>query len=158
MDRYGNPVDTRYENRLTQLGTRAPRCSECGEADPFALTGFNPTIVCYECQCIARGRPWVEQQHPAGKANHDATVAIPGNDHRIIDDRKHDWPRDTLRNPNGSPLLRAAACLRGWLDTLHDIIERTVAWIPLFLETLDAWLQQMHGPAWWTLLPTVGTP
>ncbi len=80
-------------------------------------------------------------------------MAIPGNDHRVVDDRKNDWPRTTLRNPDGSPLLRAAASLRGWLDTLQLIVERTLAWIPPFLEHLDRWLTQQLGGTWWATLP-----
>ncbi len=145
--------DARREAKLRQLGTRTPTCPACGETDPFALTGRHPHLRCYECQALARGRPWLEQQHPAGQANHPATVPIPGNDHRVVDDRKNDWPRTTLRNPDGSPLLRAAASLRGWLDTLQLIVERTLAWIPPFLEHLDRWLTQQLGGTWWTTLP-----
>jgi hypothetical protein len=145
--------DRRREARLRQLGTLNPRCAECGEAEPFALTGRYPNIRCYECQARTRGHPWVEQQHPQGQANGPATVPIPGNDHRVVDDRKHDWPRETLRNPDGSPLLRAAAALRGWLNTLELIVERTVGWIPAFLETLDRWLTQQYGPQWWHRMP-----
>lgn len=146
--------EARREAKLRQLGTRAPACPGCGETDPLALTGRHPQLRCYECQALARGRPWVEQQHPAGRANHPATVPIPGNDHRVVDDHKNDWPRTTLRNPDGSPLLRAAACLRGWLDTLQLILERTLAWIPDFLEELDQWLTHLHGRTWWRQLPT----
>jgi hypothetical protein len=151
-DHDDNQREKRREDRYAQLGSRTPSCG-CGETDPFALTGMTPNIVCYECQAVARGHPWVEDQHPAGRANLDVTVAMPGNDHRIVDDRKHDWPRDTLRNPDGSPLLQAAACLRGWVDTLRLIIDRTVVWIPVFLETLDTWLRQMLGEKWWDQPP-----
>jgi hypothetical protein len=74
---------------------------------------------------------------------------MPGNDHRIVSDNQHDWPLDTLRNPDGSPLLRAAASIRGWLDILRLIIERTVGWVPAFLEALDAWLRESLGERWW---------
>lgn len=151
----GDDRDARREARLRQLGTRGPRCITCAESDPFALTLTPDGLRCYECQALAAGRSWIERQHPAGRRNHQATVPIPGNDHRVIDDHKHDWPRDTLRNPDGSPLLRAAACLRGWLDTLRVIIDRTVGWIPPFLEQLDRWLAERLGPGWWHQLPPV---
>ena len=57
--------------------------------------------------------------------------------------------RNSLANANGSPLLRAAAAVRGWLDLLWLIIERTVGWVPAMLETLDAWLRQRLGARWW---------
>ena len=56
---------------------------------------------------------------------------------------------ETLRNPDGSPLLRAAAALRGWLDLLWLIMVRAVGWIPVFLEQLDAHLRQRLGERWW---------
>jgi hypothetical protein len=145
--------DARREARLRQLGTRTPRCIDCGESDPFALTLTPDGLRCYECQALAAGRPWTERHHPAGRHNHPTTVAIPGNDHRVVDDHKTDWPRDTLRNPDGSPLLRAAGCLRGWLDTLRVIMDRTVGWIPPFLEQLDRWLTDLLGRGWWHQMP-----
>jgi hypothetical protein len=147
--------DARREARLRQLGTRTPNCATCPETDPFALTQTPDGLRCYECQALAAGRPWTERQHPAGRRNHPATVPIPGNDHRVVDDLKNDWPRDTLRNPDGSPLLCAAACLRGWLDTLRLIVERTVGWIPPFLEHLDTWLTSQLGHGWWHRIPTL---
>ncbi len=144
--------DARREAAIRRLDTRQPRCP-CGEREPLALTGRHPHIRCYECQALAAGRPWVEQQHPQGQANGPNTVPIPGNDHRVIDDRKRDWPRDTLRNPDGSPLLRAAACLRGWLDTLRHVVDETVGWIPAFLELIDRWLVQLLGARWWDRMP-----
>jgi hypothetical protein len=74
---------------------------------------------------------------------------VPGNDHRILSDYQHEWPLGTLRNPDGSPLLRAAASIRGWLDILRLIIERTVGWVPALLEMLDAWLRELVGEHWW---------
>jgi hypothetical protein len=77
------------------------------------------------------------------------TVTAPVNDHRVLNGRQLLWPIETLRNPDGSPILIAAAALRGWLDVLWVIIERTVGWIPEFLEQLDAWLRLQLGERWW---------
>jgi hypothetical protein len=74
---------------------------------------------------------------------------MPANDHGILSDYQQDWSLETLRNPDGSPLLRAAASVRGWLDTLRLIMERTVGWVPAFLEALDAWLRGSLGERWW---------
>lgn len=41
------------------------------------------------------------------------TIPTRGNDHRVWDDAKRDWPVRTLQNPDGSPLLRAAIGQRG---------------------------------------------
>lgn len=62
---------------------------------------------------------------------------------------QRDWPERTLRNPDGSPLLRAAGAIRGWLDVLRVIIDRAVGWIPPFLEWLDERLRAVHGNRWW---------
>lgn len=147
--------DGRREAKRYELGVPHPACSApgCGESDPIALTGVAPNIRCYEHDRLRRGRSPVERQHPAGRHNLEVTVPIGGNDHRVIDDLKYDWPPGTLRNPDGSPLLRAAACLRGWLDTLQIIVSRTVGWIPAFLEALDAWLTITLGGFWWTTFP-----
>ena len=60
-----------------------------------------------------------------------------------------DWPESTLRNPDGSPLLRAAATLRGWLDVLYLIIDLAIGWIPPFLEWVDGKLVNLVSPQWW---------
>ncbi len=139
----------RKETAYERLQTRTPRCQHCRETDPLALLGIHPDIVCYECSCRQAGRSWTEEHHPAGRHNSPVTVIVPGNDHRVLSDMQRDWPEHTLRNPNGSPLLAAAAAIRGWLDVLRLIIERTVGYIPAFLEDLDRRLQATLGDKWW---------
>jgi hypothetical protein len=143
------------EERYVVLGTRTPRCAVpgCTETDPLALTGIAPAILCYEHRQLADGKAWVEQDHRSGQHNHPATVGIPANDHRILSAMQQSWPRDTLRNPDGSPLLKAAASVRGWLDLLRVIVARTVGWVPAFLETLDQWLRDRIGDPWWNDFP-----
>ena len=138
------------EKRYAALGTRTPVCScGCGENDPFALTGTYPNILSYDCRNEADGRSVIEQQHVAGRHNRRETVAMLGNDHRVADSHKVTWPVETLRNPTGSPLLKAAASLQGWLDLLRVVIDRTVGWVPAMLEKLHDWLVAEHGPQYW---------
>ncbi len=147
--------EERTEARLRALGVREPRCSQpgCEERDPFALTGSHPNLLCREHAALAHGRPWLEDHHLAGRANDPTTAAIPGNDHALLSEmQQQEWPRETLRNPEGSPLLRAAACLRGWMDVLWLMLARTVGWIPPFLEWLDHALTATLGAEWWTTL------
>jgi hypothetical protein len=142
----------RLEDQLRRLGTRNPECSDldCGERDPFALTGSIPDLMCYEHQSQSENRAWVEGHHVAAAANDPDTIApIPGNDHRVLSDLQQDWPADTLRNPNTSPLIRAAAAIRGWLDVLWVILTRSVGWIPAALEQLDVLLTGHVGSGWW---------
>jgi hypothetical protein len=108
-----------------------------------------PEIYCYEHALCRRGRPWVEGHHALGRHNDPQTVDAPANDHRVLSDLQLAWPRETLRNPDGSPLLRAAAAIRGWLDVLWLVMTRCVGWVPAFLEQLDAWLRERIGPRWW---------
>jgi hypothetical protein len=143
--------EERLDARLRELGTNSPYCcfEECDETFPLALTGVHPEIYCYEHDALRRSRPWREDHHPAGRRSDPETVTVPGNDHRILSGLQYGWPRETLRNPDGSPLLRAAASIRGWLDVLWLIMVRTVGWVPEFLERLDAWLRERLGPRWW---------
>lgn len=148
----GEAMEDRREQRRRALGDVRPRCSEpgCDEVDPLALTGVAPEIFCYEHEAVRKNRPWSEGHHLAGRRNDEETVGVPGNDHRILSELQNvRWARDTLRNPDASPLLRAAAALRGWLDVLTLIVTRTAGWVPPFLEQLDAWLREQIGPRWW---------
>src|SRR5262249_24107741 len=140
------------EERHCRLGTRSPRCVElgCDETNPFALTGVHPNLLCYEHATLRHRRSWLEDHHGKGRRNDGLdTVELPGNDHRALSGGQLLWLRETIRNPDVSPLLRAAAALRGWLDVLWLIMTRTVGWIPGFLEQLDAWLRERLGPRWW---------
>jgi hypothetical protein len=59
--------DERREQRLRQLGARSPRCRDCREADPFALSGVHPDVVCYECLAIEQDRSPIEATTSAGE-------------------------------------------------------------------------------------------
>ena len=142
----------RLEARLATLGTRTPKCTVqgCREMNPFALIGAFPELYCAMHAADFAGKRWFEDHHPQGRAN-DAgdTIPIPINDHKVLSGYQDQWPPETLRNPGGSPLLRAAAATRGWLDILRVILDRTVGWVPGLLEGLDAWLRTKLGDGWW---------
>lgn len=149
LDDRADALAEQRERRLRQLGTRTPRCCRCTETDPLALTGVAPDIVCYECRAIEHGRSGVEGHHISGRANDpDASVDLLGNDHRVASASQADWPTGTLRNPDASPLLKAAAMIRGWLDVLAVVVERA-GWVPAFLERLDGVLREAIGATWW---------
>jgi hypothetical protein len=143
----------RLAEKLAQLGTRTPHCrwEDCDETCPFMLIGVHPDIRCYEHELLRLGRSWLEDHHPAGQSNDPRTVPVPGNEHRALSELQYRWSRETLRNPDGSPLLRAAALVRGWEDMLY-LVMVLVAWVPFYLEQLDAWLREEHGPRWWEML------
>jgi len=131
-----------------RVGVNA-RCS-CGEARPEALiAGSNPTI-CAACERAAKGRATIDQHHFAGGANNPATIPVPVNDHRaILTVAQEDWPKSTLANTEGSPLLAGAACLRGCIDTIHYLIEKGLLWLADMLEKLDEVQVKKLGPKWW---------
>lgn len=144
--------DARREAALRRLGIRDPKCARCEERDPIALTGSAPDILCYEHRRLAQGASPHEDNHPAGEANSALVIRLPGNDHRRLSDLQRDWPEETLRNPDGSPLLKIAAMLRAWIDYLRQMLERGLGRIPPALEALDALLRQYIGARWWEVL------
>ena len=143
----------RLEQQYRRLGTRNPICAwpDCGETNPLPLQGYHPDISCYEHYLLRLGKKPYEAHHVAGKHNSDVTAEVPGNDHRVLSERQRFWPDDTLRNPEHSPLLVAAAAIRGWLDVMQ-VIERSVRWISEFLEWLNRILVDQYGADWWKQL------
>jgi hypothetical protein len=54
-----------------------------------------------------------------------------------------------LENPEKSPLLGAAACIRGFVDMVIYLIQQMLDWISEMLEALDARLTAEWGAKWW---------
>jgi hypothetical protein len=131
-----------------RVGTES-RCS-CGEARPEALIPGSKPITCAACKRDRNGQTSLDAHHFAGKANSPIAVPVPVNDHRAcLSVAQEDWPRSTLMNAQGSPLLAAAACVRGFVDMVLYLIERGLPWTADMLETLDELLVQKLGPRWW---------
>lgn len=123
----------------------------CGEDRPFSLIGGSNPMICHECNRRKKGCRTFDGHHPAGRANHPLTVPVPANDHNsILSEAQRIWPKKTLENPDGSPLLAAAACIRGFVDTVVYRLGKLLLWIPPFLEGLDAFLIAQFGWKWWT--------
>ena len=92
----------------------------------------------------------MDNHHFAGKANSPTTVPVPVNDHRAcLSVAQADWPKSTLVNPQGSPLLAAAACVRGFVDTVLYLIKMGLLWVAEMLENLDEFQVRELGPHWW---------
>lgn len=129
-------------------------CSQCGEARPAALIVGRKPMICAECDRKQHERSTTDLHHFAGRANSPVTIPVPANDHRaVLSEAQNDWPRETLCNPDGSPLLAAAASLRGFIDTVLHLIEKGLRWVAEMLEALDGWLRMKYGSQWWR-----GTP
>lgn len=144
----------REDKKRARLGQYA-ECADCGETEIRLLQrtrmgAVNGTdILCARCRLIRQGQHPKEAHHLAGRHNDPTTAKIDANDHAVLTDAQQDWPEATLRNPDGSPLLAAAAALRGWIDVLQLMIDRTVGWIPELLEFLDRALRNVWGTNWW---------
>jgi hypothetical protein len=122
----------------------------CGERRPEALIAESNPTICAECQRKSKGQNTSDDHHVAGKANHPATIPTPVNDHRArLTLDQCDWPKQTRDNLDASPLLASAACIRGFIDYLHYLIDRFLSWIPEMLEILNDFLVKTFGPKWW---------
>jgi hypothetical protein len=126
------------------------RCA-CGESRPEALISRRNPIMCHECWRRKEGMTVMDNHHPAGDANDPTIIPIPVNDHRAeLNVAQYDWPDRTLENPDASPLLARAACIRGYVDTDEYLKDKLLASNPEFYELLDAFLTEKFGERWWT--------
>lgn len=126
----------------------------CGESRAEALIPSSDPVICAACDRKKKGKNPSDQHHPAGDANSPVTVPILVNDHRAeLSVAQYDWPQETLENSDGSPLLAAAASIRGYSDTNIYLIQNLLLRSPEILEELDAFLAKERGPKWW-----IGTP
>ena len=141
----------RREHARRRVGVDS-QCA-CGESRPQALIAGSDPITCLNCARKSKGRTHVDLHHVAGRANDPLTIPVPANDHVAdLSERQRDWPRETLENVHGSPVLRAAARVRGFRDTLH-YLDRTLLGAAELLEGADAWLVAKFGVKWF-----LGTP
>lgn len=149
-----DPIEhyVRREHATRRVGADA-QCA-CGETRAQALIPGSTPITCVQCDRARKGRQVVDLHHFAGRANDPTTIPVSASDHVAdLSERQRDWPRETLENPHGDPLRRAAACVRGVRDTLHYLIDRAVFWIAEMLEALSDMLVAKDGPTWFR-----GTP
>jgi hypothetical protein len=122
----------------------------CGEKRAEALVRGEKPTSCAECQRAKTGQTPKDNHHPFGRANSSVTISVPVNDHRArLSVDQMNWPKSTLMNTQGSPLLAAAACVRGFVDTILYLIETGLLWIADMLEILDKSLLKKLGPGWW---------
>jgi hypothetical protein len=122
----------------------------CGESRPEALIAGGDPPICAACDRAEKGRTTKDDHHSFGRANNPATISVPVNDHRVVlSVAQGDWPKSTLRNTAGSPLLAGAACVRGFIDTVVYLIEKGLLWLAEMLEKLDEVLVKKLGPKWW---------
>jgi hypothetical protein len=146
-----DPIKTHRRKKAAErrLGARS-KCSTCPENRPEAIVRGSKPQVCEACKRRAEGKSETDQHHLAGRNNHCVTVPIPVNDHRArLSLAQYEWPPKTLQNPDRSPLLAIAACIRGFIDFVQYCIDELLTRAAAFLESLDQWLIEKLGPDWW---------
>lgn len=145
-----NPIAHARRRSIASRRIGIGRACKCGVAKPFALIAAPKAVTCIECYRRERGYSMYDKHHPAGRANHRLTIPIPANDHADLSEAQRSWPKTTLENSDRSPLLAAAACIRGLVDIVRYLMDQLLLWIAQFLEMLDAFLRSQFGPKWWT--------
>ena|SRR2546425_2748980 len=122
----------------------------CEEARPEAFVRKKIPVICHECNRTKQGKTTVDKHHVAGKSNNDTTILAPANDHRAeLNVAQYEWPKETRENPDRSPLLAFAGCIRGFVDTVVYLMEELLLKAAELLEKLDAWLKAKLGPKYW---------
>jgi len=92
----------------------------------------------------------MDNHHVAGKSNSPVTVPISVNDHRAeLSVAQYDWNSEVLQNPEGNPLLKLSARIRGFIDTVFHLLKSLLLKIPEALELLNSILVEKLGPQWW---------
>lgn len=123
---------------------------KCGEDRPLALISGSVPTICASCQRKKYGQSRYDGHHPAGQANHPATLPVWVNDHRArLTANQYEWPPETWSNPSGSPALAAAAAIRGYCETSEYLSESLLLENALFLEALEKFLSARLGQNWW---------
>ena len=136
-------------NRRIGLGRK---CA-CGEARPRALINRKGRIICAKDDRKSRGQTEWDRHHVFGEANSPVFILNPVNDHRAeLSVAQEDWPRRTLQNKYGSPLLAQAARIRGSIDLIRYLLEESVLPGAKTLERLDEYLTKQHGKRYWKKL------
>lgn len=154
-NRRNDPIRTQARKAAAarRIGAGAT-CGICGEARPMALVAGRTPMICAECDRKQKGRAAFDNHHVAGKTNSPITVPVSVNDHRAeLSEAQREWPKATLHNVDGSPVLAAAAWIRGIVDQVVYLFEKGLLCAMEMLEKLDTFLRDKLGRYWWR-----GTP
>jgi hypothetical protein len=150
------PPDPRSAHRRGVVAARRAgignKCA-CGELRPEALISGRVPAVCFSCDRERLGWKKSDRHHLFGAANSPVTVSGPVNDHRAcLSVWQQRWPQETLKNQYGSPLLAAAAKIRGFSDFVLYLMNEHLLPIAQMLELLDTTLRKKRGTKYWKKL------
>jgi hypothetical protein len=107
-------------------------------------------LICAACDRRKKGRRTTDAHHIAGQANDPMVLSVFANDHRAeLSVAQQEWPAQTLQNPDRSPLLTAAARIRGFVDTSIYLMQHFLLPAAVLLEFLDTMLERELGRKWW---------
>src|SRR5260370_5514728 len=128
-----------------RVGVNA-ECSICRERRPQALIQESDPKICHACKRQRDLKTPMDKHHVAGEANSPITLRVPVNDHRAeLSPAQYDWPKATLENPSGSPLVAHVACVRGFADTNSYLVRKLLLEHAEFWEIIDAFLTEKFG-------------
>jgi hypothetical protein len=148
-----DPISENARKRAAARRVGDGKCSQCGESRPEALIAGSVPLICAACKRVQLSKSPFDLHHVAGAANDPLTVAVPVNDHRAeLSTDQYLWPKQTLENPQGSPLLASSARKRGFRRTVLYLIDELLSNDAERLEQLDAKLTGKFGPKWWERL------
>lgn len=122
-------------------------CADCGTRRLQALTTVDDQVVCYRCLNRRRGLPAFEQHHFVAALQTPETIPVPANDHRVIEDGKHDYPVEVWTNEHGRTVLMAVAVL-AMAGALGYCLYKYCGPLGRGLLRANAWLVTQHGPEW----------
>jgi len=147
------PRDPRAAHRREVMAARRvgldKKCT-CGESRPEALIPGEDPAICAKCDRKRRKWNTSDNHHLFGIANSPGKTSIPVNDHRaFLSVSQQNWPRETLENTDGSPLLASAAKIRGFGDFVLYLIQEHLLPAAELLERFDAILKRKLGKKYW---------
>jgi len=147
------PSDPVAAHRRREIAARrvgqGQKCS-CGEFRPESLISGKKPVICARCGRKRRGQKTSDNHHIFAKANSELGASIPVNDHRAsLSVSQQSWPRETLENRHGSPLLTGAAKIRGFIDFVLYVMQEHLLPIARMLEQLDTTLRTKLGTKYW---------
>lgn len=148
-----SPRDPRAAHRRKVVAARRvgldKKCT-CGESRPEALIPGEDPAICARCDRKRRRWKTSDHHHIFGIANSPVKVSTPVNDHRAcLSVSQQNWPRETLENSDGSPLLVSAAKIRGFGDFVLYLIQEHLLPAAEILERLDTILKRNLGKKYW---------
>lgn len=150
-----DPIKTYKRKSITKrrLGPNA-QCTICGEKQPEVLDKRTNPLLCGGCRRKKKQHSVMDKHHNFGRANSPIMTLIPTNHHRgQLTVAQQNWPPETLRNPDGCPLRRAAALIRGFIDTVTYYMQMFLLRIAELLEWLSGHLREAWGRFWWRNTP-----